>query len=373
MLDLFEYHRNGQHYRWSIENARRERVLVYSNRQVPVPGGPYPGLHVDHPTAPPYPDFPNTLPLQAGVQLDPLNLPYVKYNPVRSIAKQLYPHSLSFNRVLGFGGYGVAALFDVRDTTIGPDVPKQVVVKIDTKGEGINNEKRWLDVCICTIFHNRHLIGLLLTFTCMQYLQYAKHIVQRIHFPKKPPPPRATLKRKRPQRDSGDDDDDDDSDSDSDSESDNDGNGERPTLRRLPRRRPKDLGNIDSDHDLDSVIILEYLRRNNLSKWIGKMNREGDPTWWSNREMWIMAECSASCCSLYCEKRSSELKANVFAVFRAVVAMRYPPKLQRNFDVDGLDACGEQDEQIPPAEHRVESEDLVHFDLDPSNGMLGRI
>ncbi len=114
---------------------------------------------------------------------------------------------------------------------------------------------------------------------------------------------------------------------------------------------------------LAGVLVLEYLTYGPLETWIGKMNkrrqaaidkaifedpdddeaqREAETVWFSSKQLWIMASC----------------------LFKTIVAMAHPPSLQPEFDEGDDDV----DEKVPAPGRGVLSQDLVHFDIDPSNG-----
>ncbi|KAH8891702.1 hypothetical protein GQ53DRAFT_823701 [Thozetella sp. PMI_491] len=315
-MDYFAHQRQGRGTWWWDNSAAR--APVYNAFVVPKPGR-WPGVQ---PAAGAYP----TVPLHMNVLPNPARLRYFRVPPVlprlsRAAERHLRREAgtlsryegLEFNRIIGGGGYGIVALYDI---TKGEFRGKQVVVKFQS-GQPlvVQRERNW-----------------------HQYFRKAKHIVQQMNFeapwagpPVVPPLQRGVGGRLRP-------------------------NPRRRSRFNYNERRPiKQLHDIDPDEQsflepLDGVLVFEHLKRGSLATWIARMNtaRNLNPAhpWFSNKQLWLMTRC----------------------LFRSIVSMQWPPSQQPFFNPNNPAA----DEEVPqPGGGAVAGPDIVHFDMDPTNFFVG--
>ncbi|KAH8891700.1 hypothetical protein GQ53DRAFT_841543 [Thozetella sp. PMI_491] len=92
-------------------------------------------------------------------------------------------------------------------------------------------------------------------------------------------------------------------------------------------------------------MVLEYLERGDLRRWLGKMNKSGDT--FTGKQLWHMTEC----------------------LFKGIVAMAHPPSIQDGFEESETLFWNETVRE--PGINLNESDDLVHFDIDPTNVFIG--
>ncbi|KAK4167117.1 kinase-like domain-containing protein, partial [Cladorrhinum sp. PSN259] len=99
-----------------------------------------------------------------------------------------------------------------------------------------------------------------------------------------------------------------------------------------------------------ATLFLEVMGRGNLHSWICKM---GQADRFSDKALWLMFDC----------------------LFKGVVGMAHPPKLARKEEYEKTGGKWDRthfDEQIPFWDvANKTSNDLVHFDLDPINILVG--
>ncbi|KAK3989892.1 hypothetical protein QBC44DRAFT_395343 [Cladorrhinum sp. PSN332] len=131
--------------------------------------------------------------------------------------------------------------------------------------------------------------------------------------------------------------------------------GRRPSKRRATAEDNlfvERTQGVDEEmlEDSPSTLFLENMARGSLNTWICKVGQEHK---FSDKVLWLMFDC----------------------LFKGVIAMAHPPQLAREQEYEqsgGKWGTTHFDEQIPlwNKEART-SDDLVHFDLDPTNILVG--
>ncbi|KAH8893267.1 kinase-like protein [Thozetella sp. PMI_491] len=294
----FKYWRTGNSLRWN------ERALKPTWRRYRIPRpGKWEGIESKKDLAPPV--GPPAARLSLHEVTPARGEPAQDHRGViepraRAVAGVLDAYEIRLNRVLGWGGLGLAALFDIREDGEDPLEWKKVVIKCDlvapAPGEDylVEEEKAW-----------------------HRLFQTAKHLVQEYRFTDTEEPVRA-----------------------------------RPVTRNMSKRGQRGVRLMDQRSALNearSMLAMEYLEHGSLAKCIKKLNDRQEQ--FSNRQLWMLADC----------------------LFRAIIGMAHPPRLQ-------AEAAGEElgedliDEALPPPHQApVMSDDIIHFDLEPSNILIGGI
>ncbi|ROV86701.1 hypothetical protein VMCG_10932 [Cytospora schulzeri] len=244
---------------------------------------------------------------------------------VGRLRREFRPARFRFRRILGFGGFGAAFLFEMRDGE-GLGVPVVVKGLIGGRGEQVRAMEREKE-----------------NFVAMAG---AQHFVQRCvlqTFPLPKSGPLDTLrglfsklrvKANAPQQNN--DDDDDGYYADDDDASTLVGvptsNGSVQAARRaLDRRR--------------DIIIMEYMSRGTLQDLLNKIP-EGERL--SDRMLWFIFEC----------------------LFKACVAMAYPSRFCPADRDPWNDLIVPEDETVPRPDVFPDAP-MVHFDIDPQNALVG--
>ncbi len=145
-MDLFKFLRWGRFREWKLH--RDQRSQVYHTYEVPKPG-PWPGIASRFPADDlprgPQPPYHNLVDLPGhtfGLGND-TRAQDAHRRLIKGLSRYLYRHNLGFNKVLGAGGFGVVALFDVKEEG---QYHRQVAIKVaigNYDEEEIEQEKGW--------------------------------------------------------------------------------------------------------------------------------------------------------------------------------------------------------------------------------------
>ncbi|KAK4224773.1 hypothetical protein QBC38DRAFT_547369 [Podospora fimiseda] len=236
-------------------------------------------------------------------------------------------HLLKFKKVLGWGGLGLAALYMVQDKR--RRFKRWVVVKYslpgaaDFQGEKDNH---------LLLARNRHIVQVVsIRGLPREQLQTTtkKTVKKWGMMPKLSTAPKGGINPYDNMQDSG-------------------------FGRYLFIEKTKGVDEEVLDFSEDTLFI-EHMRRGNLGSWICKGVGEKEPKF-SDKVLWVMFDC----------------------LFRGVVAMAHPASIARKTEYEasgGRYGQWDFEEQVLPhtgwRREKKESDDLIHFDLDPSNILVG--